>query len=151
MRALSNMHQGEEIWHCGFFPLSEAELHCHWLEIRQNLALSFTAFAQGRSHGVQAVFHWSDGSCWKGRSTQGCLWRVRWGDLPCMAPVSRDLAQPICSDEAFLCSSAEEVETNQGIWVKCLLVKWLNTPNVRSFSCSQKEDSDIQRVEEVDF
>lgn len=105
------------------FYLSVKQLHCHCLEIRQNLVLSFMSFVQGKSFGVQSVFHWSDGSYCKGRGTQGFLWRGRWGDLPCITRVSRDLAQFICSEKAFLHSSAEEVETNQGVRVRCLLVK----------------------------
>lgn len=27
---------------------------------------------------------------------QGCIWRAKWGDLPCIALVSRDLVQSIC-------------------------------------------------------
>lgn len=99
--------------------------HCHWREIRQSLALSLAAFAQGRSPGAQTVsLTWwvlPKGCLWAGYlkgPAQGCLWRARWGEQPCITLVSRDFAQSICSDKAFLHSSAEEVETNRGAWVR---------------------------------
>lgn len=131
------------------FSLSVKQLHCYWLEIRQDLALSFTAFAQGRSHGVQTVFHWSYGSCWKGRGTPGMYLEGKAGRPALRCPCEQRPCSVHLSDNAFLHSSAEEVEANQRVW--CLLVKWLNTPSVRSFSHSQNEDSDIKRLEEVDL